>query len=154
MSMIPEMQARCNVLDTAYQKLSGARFRGRGVITGREEAWVRFCNAGFTLNDLERVIVWLKGRIRIGKRDIGALRFSTLIGELSRFQEELSLCDADSRKRVPTPRDRVLAQARPVIGAGTPGLASDTAKTARGALASLFEAMRAELEKGQTPEKP
>lgn len=112
----PAMQSEIDYLDLAFQKLSGVHFKARGLITGREEGWVRFVNAGFTAHDLETVILWLKGRIRQGKRDIGCLRWSSLIGAPERFDEELALCLAEKRNRrpAPTPKERVLAQARPM----------------------------------------
>lgn len=113
----PAMQAEIDYLDTAYQKLSGVKFKARGVITGREDGWFRFVNAGFTAYDLETVILWLKGRVRQGKRDIGCLRWSSLIGQPDRFDEELGLCLAEKRNERPpvSPKARVLAQARPNV---------------------------------------
>jgi hypothetical protein len=116
-----DMQAQINFLDTSYQKLSGVVFKARGVITGREEAWARFIKAGFTVQDLETVILWIKRRIREGKRDIGALRFSTLISATERFEEELGLSLAEKRNAKPaaTPRERVIALARPTVSEPT-----------------------------------
>lgn len=138
---MPPMQAQISLLDNAYQKLSNCKFRTRGVITGREEAWVRWINAGFLLHDLEVVIVWLKRRIREGKRDVGALRFSTLIGETSRFEEELSLAQAEMRNchSPATSKERVIQQARPTLS--EPKVEENT-KTTSSLIPKLLEEMR------------
>lgn len=121
-TMTTDVQAKINVLDMAFQKLSGFQFKMRGVITGREQAWAAYLNAGFTLDDLDTVLVWINRRIKEGKRDIGAKRFSTLIGNLDRFDEELGMAKAQQRntRPAPTARDRVVAQFRPVVAEQTP----------------------------------
>jgi hypothetical protein len=110
----PPEQAQINFLDGAYQKLSGIKFHARGVITGREEAWHRFIQEGFTVAQLETVILWLKRGIREERRQPNCLRFSTLI-EPDRFDEELGLAEAEKRnlRPAPSPKDIALSQLRP-----------------------------------------
>lgn len=113
-----DIQAQINLLDTSYGKLSGMQIKGRGVVNGRERGWFEYVKAGFTLDDLEVTILWLKYRIRQGKRDIGCLRWSSLIGSLDRFQEELSMARAEKRNAKPpqTPLQAVQAmRERPAV---------------------------------------
>lgn len=109
------LQPRVNLLDALFQQLSGVTFKANGVLTGRERAWCEFLKAGFDENDLREVLSWLRLRIKIGKRDIGCLRFSALIGCTDRFNEELGLARAERRNARPlvTPKEKALAQLRP-----------------------------------------
>lgn len=120
-------QHQIDTLDALYQRLSGVHFHARGVLNGREQGWHAFIRAGFTEADLREVVVWLRARIKIGKRDIGSLRFSSLILNLDRFDEELGLCRAERRNLRPaaTPKQRVIEQARPTV---SPGPCEDTAR--------------------------
>jgi len=118
--MNTDLAAQISLLDLAYQKLSGFKFTAyqqRGVVNWRDDSWHRFIKAGYGVHELEEVILWLKPGIKAGKRNPGCLRFSNLIAQLDRFEEELGMCRAEIRnaKPEPTPKDRVLAQARPVV---------------------------------------
>lgn len=109
-----DLQAQISLLDLSYQKLSGltfSRLEQAGVVSWRERGWYDFIQAGHTLLELEEVILWIKKRIHQGKRDIGALRFRTLIAQLDVFEEELAMARAEKRNLVPAPSDkeRVLA---------------------------------------------
>lgn len=81
----------------------------------REFALCAFLDAGFTKDDLVFLIRHLKRQIAAGKRYPGCLRFSSLLGDLGKFDEELGMARAESRKPVPTPRDKVVQAFRPVV---------------------------------------
>ena len=60
----------------------------------RENGWREWCQFGdwkWTVEDLARVIVYLQAQIREAKRNTGALRFSNLIGQPDKFEEDLQL---------------------------------------------------------------
>lgn len=81
-----------------------------------EHGWHLFLKAGHTEPELLLVVAYLQGEIRKGERKPGALRWSNCIGNVLRFEEELSLArGALRRKPEPTPRERIVAQFR-----GTP----------------------------------
>lgn len=60
----------------------------------RENKWVEWCqwaDWAWTEADLARVIGYLRGQIRIGKRNDGALAFRNLIESPDHFEEDLNL---------------------------------------------------------------
>jgi len=63
---------------------------GQGLRLGfdRERQWFEWLRAGFTLEDLRRVVGYLQREIREGRRNIGALKLSNLL-QLDRFEEDL-----------------------------------------------------------------
>ncbi|MCX6917597.1 MAG: hypothetical protein NT167_31950 [Verrucomicrobia bacterium] len=56
----------------------------------RERQWFEWLRAGFTPEDLRRVIGYLQREIREGRRNIGALKLSNLL-QLDRFEEDLNI---------------------------------------------------------------
>ncbi len=73
----------------------------------RQRQWFEWLRAGFTLQDLRRVVVYLQRQIREGRRNVGALKLSNLL-QPDRFEEDLNI----RRLRLePLPRPR--AQAPP-----------------------------------------
>ena len=56
----------------------------------RQRQWYEWLRAGFTLQDLRRVIGYLQREIREGRRNVGALKFSNLL-QLDRFEEDLNI---------------------------------------------------------------
>lgn len=96
-----------------YCQETGIQLRLSVCDYSREFALNAFIDAGFTKDDLVFLIGHLKRQIRAGKRYAGALRFSTLLGDLGRFDEELGMARAEQRKPQPTPRDRAMSQLRP-----------------------------------------
>lgn len=64
---------------------------------GRENVWREWCQFGewqWTAVDLTRVIGYLRAQIRNDKRNDGALKFSNLIGQPDKFEEDLALAKA------------------------------------------------------------
>jgi hypothetical protein len=56
----------------------------------RERQWFEWLRAGFTAQDLSRVISYLQREIREGRRNVGALKLSNLL-QLDRFEEDLNI---------------------------------------------------------------
>ena len=54
----------------------------------RERQWYEWLRAGFTLEDLRRVILYLQREIRQGRRNVGALKLSNLL-QPDHFEEDL-----------------------------------------------------------------
>ena len=56
----------------------------------RERLWFEFHRAGFTAQDLVRVIGYLQREIQHTRRNVGALKLSNLL-QLDRFEEDLNI---------------------------------------------------------------
>ena len=56
----------------------------------RERQWYEWLRAGFTPEDLRRVVAYLQGQIRQGRRNVGALKLSNLL-QPDRFEEDLNI---------------------------------------------------------------
>ena len=80
---------------TLYGQLTGQRL---SLGFDRERAWYELLRAGYTLEDLRRVVVYLQQEIRAGRRNVGALKLSNLL-PLDRFEEDLNI----SRVRLRSP---------------------------------------------------
>ena len=76
----------------------------------RERLWFEFLRAGFTADDLSRVIGYLQKEIQHQRRYVGALKLSNLL-QLDRFEEDLNI----SRVRLTScpPRPQAPAALRP-----------------------------------------
>lgn len=67
----------------------------------RENAWREWCQFGdwkWMPEDLARVIGYLRAQIRNDKRNDGALKFSNLIGQPDKFEEDLALARAAAKQ--------------------------------------------------------
>jgi hypothetical protein len=56
----------------------------------RERLWYEFLRAGFSAEDLKRVVTYLQKEIRAQRRNVGALKLSNLL-QLDRFEEDLNI---------------------------------------------------------------
>jgi hypothetical protein len=56
----------------------------------RERQWYELLQQGFTVEEVRRVIVYLQGQIREGRRNVGALKLSNLL-QPDRFEEDLNI---------------------------------------------------------------
>src|SRR5262245_49650639 len=83
---------------TAHQLY--CRLTGQSLRMGfdRERQWYEWLRAGFTLEDLRRLIGYLQREVREGRRNVGALKLSNLL-QLDRFEEDLLI----SRVRLRSP---------------------------------------------------
>lgn len=111
--MKPDTQSQINVLESAYTKLTGRQFRASGIITGREQGWCAFINAGYGPRELEEVILWIKRGIKDGIRFEAALSWRNLVGDLGRFEDDYQTMLAEKRnaKPAPSPKQQVLREA-------------------------------------------
>jgi len=76
----------------------------------RERLWYEFLRAGFSAEDLKRVITYLQKEIRSQRRNIGALKLSNLL-QLDRFEEDLNISRV--RLKPPAPRPNPTVQPAP-----------------------------------------
>jgi len=56
----------------------------------RERQWYEWLRAGFTPEDLRRVVAYLQREIRHGRRNVGALKLSNLL-QPDRFEEDFNI---------------------------------------------------------------
>ncbi|HOC56631.1 MAG TPA: hypothetical protein PKI20_13495 [Verrucomicrobiota bacterium] len=114
---------KIRALHSAYVLHSGLAI---GLDMYRERVWFEWLRRGFTLEDLKLVIRYLRAGIRDGQRNRGALRFSNLIAQPDRFEEDLAEARAQARPRHADPaRAAVLrASGRPGDPAGAPAKAA------------------------------
>jgi hypothetical protein len=76
----------------------------------RERLWYEFLRAGFSAEDLKRVLTYLQKEIRTQRRNIGALKLSNLL-QLDRFEEDLNISRV--RLKPPAPRPNPTVQPAP-----------------------------------------
>src|ERR1051326_2279393 len=69
----------------------------------RERQWYEWLRAGFTLEDLRHVIVYLQREIRHGRRNVGALKLSNLL-QPDRFEEDLNISHLRLTSQPPRPK--------------------------------------------------
>lgn len=74
-------------LHEAYCRLTGQD--GLPLRFDRQRQWYDWIRAGFTFEDLKLVIRYLKKGIAERRRNHGALKFSNLVVQLDRFEEDL-----------------------------------------------------------------
>lgn len=89
----------CQLIPAAHQLY--CHLTGQSLRLGfdRQRQWYEWLRAGFTLQDLRRVVAYLQREIREGRRNIGALKLSNLL-QLDRFEEDLNI----RRARLESPR--------------------------------------------------
>lgn len=97
MSASPQPDAAA--IDQAHQlycQLTGQTLR---LAFDRERQWFELLRAGYTLQDVRAVILYLQREIRAQRRNVGALKLSNLL-QPDRFEEDLQI----SRVRLHPPR--------------------------------------------------
>jgi hypothetical protein len=80
----------------------------------RERLWYEFLRAGFSAEDLKRVVTYLQKEIRCQRRNIGALKLSNLL-QLDRFEEDLNISRARLKPAAPRPKPTVQSAPDPEI---------------------------------------
>lgn len=63
----------------------------------RESSWVDFIRSGFTQADLESVLKRLLRLVHAGERRPESLKFSNVVEQLDRFEEELAMIRAEAK---------------------------------------------------------
>ena len=82
-----------------YCQLTGQKLSLR---FDRERLWYEFLRAGFSTQDLKRVVAYLQKEIRASRRNVGALKLSNLL-QLDRFEEDLNISKVRLRPSAPPP---------------------------------------------------
>jgi hypothetical protein len=95
--------------DIGPQQIAGAhqlycQLTGQSLRLGfdRERQWYEWLRAGFTLEDLRRVIAYLQREIRQGRRNVGALKLSNLL-QPDRFEEDFNIRRVRLEPSAPAP---------------------------------------------------
>jgi hypothetical protein len=81
------VRAQIEHLHQLYGRLTGQTL---SLGFDRERLWFEFLRAGFTADDLGRVVGYLQREIRHQRRYVGALKLSNLL-QLDRFEEDLHI---------------------------------------------------------------
>jgi hypothetical protein len=68
----------------------------------RERQWFELLRAGFTLEDVRQVILYLQREIRHQRRNVGALKLSNFL-QPDRFEEDLNIARVCLRPPAPSP---------------------------------------------------
>ncbi len=98
--MPPNLAEQIAAAHQLYCQLTGQTLR---LGFDRERQWFEWLRAGFTPEDLRRVVAYLQREIRAGRRNVGALKISNLL-QPDRFEEDLNI----RRVRLqPPPRPQV-----------------------------------------------
>jgi hypothetical protein len=122
-----------------YCQLTGQKLSLR---FDRERLWYEFLRAGFSAQDLKRVVAYLQKEIRASRRNVGALKLSNLL-QLDRFEEDLNISNVRLRSKPPPRSPRSTSNTDPPPP--TPAQLQDLRQQAKAAFARL----RKEL--GKTP---
>jgi hypothetical protein len=80
-----------------YCQLTGQQLR---LDYARERQWYELLHAGYTLEQVRQVIIYLQREIRENRRNVGALKLSNLL-QPDRFEEDLNIRQV--RLKAPTP---------------------------------------------------
>src|SRR6202790_1344991 len=105
--MDPNTLAALRATHELYCQLTGQKLSLR---FDRERLWYEFLHAGFSTQDLKRVVAYLQKEIRSSRRNVGALKLSNLL-QLDRFEEDLNISNVRLRSAPPpqlpcsTPKD-------------------------------------------------
>jgi hypothetical protein len=93
-----------------YCQLTGQTLR---MAFDRERMWFELLRAGYTLEDLRCVILYLQREIRAQRRNVGALKLSNLL-QPDRFEEDLQISRVRLRPpTAPTPQPPPLRPLNP-----------------------------------------
>ncbi len=84
---MPPMGEQIRQAHAMYCELTGQKLR---LAYDRERAWYELLHAGFTLEDVRRVIRYLQREIRHERRNVGALKLSNLL-RVDQFEEDLNI---------------------------------------------------------------
>lgn len=93
------MLAQIEQLHQTYCRLTAQNLTLR---FDRQRLWYDFIQAGFTANELTRVIGYLQKEIRQSRRNVGALKLSNLL-QLDRFEEDLNISRVRLTSQPPRP---------------------------------------------------
>lgn len=92
----PPTTEETRALHDSYLRLTGLDLR---YSIFHHYHWERWLSEGFTKQELDLVVHYIKRRIRDGSRKLESFKFSNLIGNTERFAEDLSMARAEARDR-------------------------------------------------------
>ena len=92
-------QIQIHAAHQLYGELTGQHLSLR---FDRERQWFELLRAGFTLEDVRQVILYLQREIRHQRRNVGALKLSNLL-QPDRFEEDLNIARVCLRPPSPSP---------------------------------------------------
>lgn len=130
MSNATDITKQIEELHAAWNAATGQQLRLRSFDYQQQWGYHQFIKAGFSIDDLRVVVAYLQKAIKKGTRLEGSLRWSNCVGDVLRFDEDLSAARAALRVKQPTPKDRIVRQYERPVGEGTPALTPMTAKSA------------------------
>lgn len=84
---------------TLYCQLTGQALR---LGFDRERMWFELLRAGYSLDDVRRVVTYLQREICAERRNVGALKLSNLL-QPDRFEEDLQISRVRLRPPAPSP---------------------------------------------------
>ena len=133
------MTSNIEELHRAYQNLTG--FDSVTLNMARIFMWERWLINGWTSFDLAAVIAFIKRGIQTKARRVEALKFSNLIENTSRFEEDLSC--ARQERNLTTKRARPVKEGpKRADGRPMPKVNAHTDPTCARKVSELIEAMR------------
>ena len=126
---------RSEQIAAAHQYYCHLTSQGLGLGFDRERQWYEWLRAGFTLEDLRRVVTYLQREIRQGRRNVGALKLSNLL-QPDRFEEDLQISRVCLKAPPPVP---------PTARAPTPSLSPQLQEQARRRALTLLRQLKGSL---------
>lgn len=98
MPLISSVTVTADMIEQAHQYYCRLTNQNLSLRFDRQRLWFEFLHAGFSIEDLVRVIRYLQKEVRHTRRNVGALKLSNLL-QLDRFEEDLNI----SRVRLASP---------------------------------------------------
>ena len=100
--MNPALTAAQIQIQAAHQRYCQLTGQSVSLRVDRERQWFDLLRAGFTVEDVGRVITYLQREIRHQRRNVGALKLSNLL-QPDRFEEDLNIARVCLRPPSPSP---------------------------------------------------
>lgn len=95
---MPNLTDQARALHAAYQARTSYQVAYNLTRENQWMEWLKWSGYTWTEADLARVIHYLRREIRHDRRNVGALKFSNLIGDPARFEEDLNLAREEAQR--------------------------------------------------------
>lgn len=105
----------------------------------RHYCWEAWLASGYTVEDLRLVIAYIWRRIKAGKRERESFKLSVLIGDLSKFEDDLSIARSESTIAQKDARRPAVAPGKASVLRAT-GRETDSPKASPEAVAAIVAA--------------
>lgn len=92
---ITDAPAHVRALHAHYCARSGFEIMYNMMRENVWKEWLQFCGWQWGADEISRVIFYIRSEIKRQKRNEGALRFSNLIGDPAKFEEDLGFARKD-----------------------------------------------------------